>query len=350
MEHKPTNRVGIVDLFEQKIRSLPRVVDVIIRLGPLDFRLVSNVPDFPAQQYFSATSQSDYKNEKTDFELWCVSLRVSKLDKEFIRLHIDHTYRADSFAHGYYVTDHFGPAVYLVSRGQRYYVFGEELERVVWSYFVKRFLMLHTLECEGLHLKAAACAVGSEGTLLLGRGGAGKTVFLTELCLHGARFLSNSHSVIKNGNVRGVASSIRIRPGSWHENLTSAVRTKPALKADELIIDPYDVFPFNSDQVVLVKNICILDFKHVGQHIIKLLTEQEAYDYAEQFSLGLNVYRLEEDLLDIFNGNYQQFSQAYSQMKMQLHRLIQQSRCYYISSDVLNPLYRDELLGLLAAE
>ncbi len=80
------------------------------------------------------------------------------------------------------------------------------------------------------------------------------------------------------------------------------------------------------------------------------MSQQEAYDYAEQFSLAINVYRLEEDLLDLYHGNYRQFSQVYRQMKIQLRRLIQQSRCYYISSNMLNTEYRDDLLALLAVE
>lgn len=340
-----------MDSFESIIKRQVRpVVDMTVRLGAVNFRLVSNVSDFPARQYFSAKSQSVHADDDTDFELWCVSLSAGNLDGELILPFVDRTYRGKSFAVGYYVTDHFGAPVYLVTRRRRYYVFGEELERVVWPYFVKYFLMLHTLQDESLHLKAAACSVGSLGTLLLGRGGAGKTVFLTQLCLHGARFVSNSHSIIKGGRVYGVASSIRIRPGPWYEELTNTVKTSQALMPGELIIDPYDAFTFSKDEAPIVKNICILDFNQVQQHVIQPMSEQEAYDYAEQFSLDINAYRLEEDLLDQYDGNYQRFSQAYNQMKMRLRRLIQQSRRYYISSNMLNPEYRDDVLAMLSAE
>lgn len=337
-----------MDLFEYTVqKQIQHVVDMTIRLGVLDFRLVSNVSDFPALKYFSATSQSVFANDKTDCELWCVSLSASTLDRELILSHIDRTYRGASFADGYYVTDHFGAPVYLVTRGRRYYVFGEELERVVWPYFVKHFLMLHALQNETLHLKAAACSVGSAGTLLLGRGGAGKTVFLSQLCINGAQFVSNSHSIVKDRSLYGVASSIRIRPGPWYENLTKNVKVSPGLKLGEVNLDPYDAFAINLDEAPIIKNVCILDFKQTGRHVIQPLSEQEAYDYAEQFSLAINVYRLEEDLLDFYDGNIRQFSQAYGLMKTQLRRLIQQSRCYYISSDMLNPMYRNEVLAML---
>lgn len=340
-----------MDLFEGTIqRHVQRVVDLTIRLGTLDFRLVSNVPDFPAQRFFSATFQSLYAGDKTDFELWCVSLLASNLDRELILSNIDSTYRSKSFAAGYYVTDHFGPPVYLVTRGRRYYVFGEDLESVVWPYFVKHFLMLHTLQDMSLHLKAAACSVGTAGTLLLGRGGAGKTVFLAQLCLHGARHVSNSHAIVKDGRVYGIASSIRIRPGPWYENLLQNVKTSPALVPGELIIDPYDAFSGKPDEGTTVKNVCILSFNRANQHVIQRVSEQEAYDYAEQFSLAVNVYRLEEDLLDLHDGNYRKFSQVYSQMKMRLRSLIHQSRCYYISSNMLNSEYRNDVLALLSLD
>lgn len=323
-------------------------VDEIVRLGPIEFRLVSDVSEFPTLQYFSKTARKPYQDEQTAFELWCISLKKNSLDQEYILAHVDRTYRGNSFLDGYYVTDHFGPSVYLVTQGRRFFVFGEQLERVVWPYFVKYFLMLHTIQDESLHLKGAACVVGAASTLLLGRGGTGKTVFLTQLCQHGAGFVTNSHAIIKESRITGVASSIRIRPGPWFSNLIDIVEQKPALKAGEYIIDPYDVFDIHTYDSVEIKNLCVIDFQQPGRHIIKKLSEQDAYNYAEQFSLAINVYRLEEDLLDLYKGDYRQFSQVYHKMKSQLGQLIQRSNCYYISSDLLEQTYRDEIFDLLS--
>lgn len=338
--------------FSNYIRDhIAAAVDETIRLGTVDFRLVSNVPGFPALQYFSKAARLPNQGKETAFELWCVSLKESSLDQQYIRAHIDRTYRGKSFTDGYYATDHFGLPVYLVTCGRCFFVFGENLERVVWPYFVKYFLMVHTLNGEALHLKGAACAIGSAGTLLLGRGGTGKTVFLTQLCLHGAKFVTNSHAVITNGQVIGIASSIRIRPGHWFSDLTAKVEKTPALKSGEIIIDPYNVFDncVKDQEPVEVKNLCIIDFQKPGCHIIKELSKQDAYNYAEQFSLAINVYRLEEDLLDLYKNDPWKFSQAYNKMKIQLREIIERSRCYYISSDVLEKTYRDEIFALLSS-
>jgi hypothetical protein len=341
----------MTDSFESHMQSNVRpVVDLSVRLGPVDIRLVSNTPDFPTQWYFSATTRTAYAGEMTDFELWCVSPSASNLELDFILPYVDRTYRGNSLAHGYYVTDHFGAPVHLVTRGRKYYVFGEQLERVVWPYFVKHFLMLHSLGAASLHLKAAAFSFGSTGTLLLGRGGAGKTVFLTQVCLHGAQFVSNSHVIMKRGSLYGVISSMRVRPGAGYDGLLDHVQASPGLRRGELIIDPYDTFDIRPIAAPLVKNICVLEHNRIGRHIIKVMSEQEAYDFAEQFALALNVYRLEEDLLDYYQGDYQKYSQAYSSMKTQLGQLIRQCRCFYISSDIIDSSNRRDILGTLAAD
>jgi hypothetical protein len=338
-----------MEQFSNYIESRITVVeDEKIRLGPTSFRLVSNVEDFPALQYFSKTAREPYQNKKTAFELWCISLRKDPIDKQYILSHIDRNYRGNSFSDGYYVTDHFGPCIYLVTKGQKFFVFGENLEHVVWPYFVKYFLMRHSIQDGSLFLKSAACAFGSKGTLLLGRGGSGKTVFLSSLCKYGAQFVTNSHSIVKDGHIYGVASSLRVRPDAWWSNFTENVKKKPALKSGEIIIDPYDIFDSCADETVELHNLCIIDFKEPGYHFIEPLPELEAYNLAEQFSLSINVYRLEEDLLDFYGDDPWKFSDVYNEMKTLLWKAIRRSRCYYISSDLFEQKYRDEVIELLS--
>lgn len=336
-----------MDQIEKIIREhlLPSS-DILVQLGLFDFRLVSNVNDFSGQKYFSARSRRAYSAEKTDFELWCIATSKCKLDINSIIPFLDNSYRSKSFRNGYYVTDHFGSPLYLLTRENRYYVFGEELERIVWPYFIKHFLMLHTLRNDSLHLKAAACSINSQSTLLFGRGGAGKTVFLTELCRNGAQFITNSHSIIKEGRVYGVPSSIRVR-SDFDKTYLADIKKDPALHPGELIIDPYDIFSVDKDNPP-VANICVLNYNKEGKNIIETLPEQEAYDYAEQMSLAVNVYRLEEDLLDYCAGDCYQFSTAYNQMKTNLRNLIHNNNCYYISCDILDSNSRNSILTLLS--
>ena len=191
--------------------------------------------------------------------------------------------------------------------------------------------------------------MGRAGTLLLGRGGAGKTVFLTQLCHCGAGFITNSHAIVKGPQVIGVASSIRIRPGPWCSGLIDKGDRKPALKNGEIIIDPHDSFVNFVADPIRIKNVCIIDFAGSAHHSIKELSRQDIYNYAEQFSLGVNVYRLEEDLLDFYGGDCLRFSQAYGEMKAKLWQLIDQSYRYHIRSDILKEQNRNEIIDLLTA-
>lgn len=340
---------GAVEALNAYIRNNMTVaVDETVRLGPTQFRLVSNVRDFLALRWFSQSARKPWRGERLPFELWCISLVDSTVDLQHILPHVDQTYRGQSFLHGYYVTDHFGGPIYLVTSGRCFFVFGEYLERVVWPYFVKYLILLHTIQSGSLFLKAAACIVGDAATLLLGRGGSGKTVFLTQLCQHGAKFITNSHAVVGSGRVTGIASSMRVRNGLCASGSIKNVPTCPGLMPGEIVIDPWDIFPSPIDFAVNVKNLCVIDYQQPNFHSIEVMTPEDIYNYAEQFSLALNVYRLEEDLLDMYQGDCRRFSAAYCQMKMQLMALVQQSRCFRISSDILVEEYRDEVFQLLS--
>lgn len=322
-------------------------VDITVNMGPCSFRLISNVDNFVAQKYFSQHSIKIYANDAVDFGLYCVSLKESGLTKNKLVDFVDKSCRSGQFSNGYYVTDHFDKPVYLVSRGNSYYIFGEKLEHLVWPYFVKYFILLHSIQNKSLFLKAASFSINSKATLLLGRGSSGKTVFLSSMCLNGADFISNSHVIIKRQAIYGVTSAMRIRPQPWCENLFDKDKYH-GIKRGEIIVDPYSVFRTNTQQHCSVKNICVLNFNGSKFHKIEKVSQRVVYDYAEQFSLGINVYRLEEDLLDFYKNDIDMFSKNYSLMKKRLFYLIKQCNCYFISSDVLNAKYRNEIFSLLS--
>ena len=324
------------------------MTDETIRLGPLSLRLTSNIAPFPALQYFSHVARSPYNGEKSDFELWCVSPERANLNREYLREQVDGTYRAARFMEGYYATDHFGPPLFLVTRGRRYYVFGEQFEQVVWPYFVKYFLTLHSLADSALHIKAAAFAIGSTGTLVLGRSGSGKSVLLLQLCRSGAQFVTNTHALIKDGCLSGVASSMRVRPGEWFSDLAQLTESRPSIKSGELNIDPCQVLDVFQGDSIAIRNLCIVDFKGAGCCTVDRISEEIVYDYAEQFVLAINAYRLEEDLLDFYANDFRQFAHVYARMKAQLHDLVRGCNRYYISCDVLDQKCRDTVFSLLS--
>ena len=210
------------------------------------------------------------------------------------------------------------------------------------------FLLIHTIKNESLFLKAAAFSFNSKATLFLGRGSSGKTVFLSGMCLNGAKFISNSHAIVKNDEVYGIASAMRIRPQPWCEGFFNKSKIHPGIRQGEIIVDPFDMFKQDSQPSIQVANICILNFEGSHIHRIKKISHKVALSYAEQFSLGINVYRLEEYLLDLFKDDLNLFSEKYVLMKKRLKNLIENCTCYYMSTDILNKKNRDEVISLLS--
>jgi hypothetical protein len=310
--------------------------DQVVRVGPIMLRIASDVPDFPALRYFSRAARMP-AGTVPDVELWCLSYADPDLSA-------DTTARARNFASGYYVTDHFGPPVRMSSTQDRIMLAGDQLERLVWPYVVKYLLLRHTATTGGLFLKAAALAAGNAATLIIGRGGAGKSVLLTGLCRRGATFITNSHTILSAGAVQGVASTMRMRPGPWLEQ--QGMASTAALDPRERLIDPHDAFAHHADVPVPLRAVWIADFRARHEYDVQRLSPGEAFGIVEQFAFGLNVYRLEEDLLDLC-GDYRAFSHVYERMRAQIHRLVDRCPTYRVRADVQLPKHRDRLLQLL---
>jgi hypothetical protein len=342
----------MTEFSDTELSGLTRwVTDELVEIGPLTVRIVSDTPEFPALRYFSRSVRTAVARPgsaltlRLDAEIWCVSQAEPPLSTGPASPG-DQTARARGFLSGYYVTDHFGPPVRIVTNGERVLLFGQRLQNLVWPYFVKQLLLCHAVANGDLFLKAGAVAIGDNGTLIVGRGGAGKTVMLSELCRRGAGFVTNSHAIVSGGSVHGVASCLRMRPGPWVDRL--AVRTETAIDPAEVIVDPLDAFAAPAAGPVTARNLMVVDFRGPDEHLIQELSETEALGIMEQFGLGLNVYRLEEDLLDRLAGDYCAFSQAYWEMKARLRNLVARCRSYYVVSDVQQSANQDRLLDLLA--
>lgn len=314
--------------------------DQVVRVGPLTVRIASDVPDFPALRHFGRAAHTP-AGTVADVELWC-------LERTDPGLPADTTARARNFAAGYYVTDHFGPPVCVSSTGNRIVLTGERLDRIVWPYIVKYLLLRHTTTAGSVFLKAAAVAADGAATLIIGRGGAGKSVLLTGLCRYGATFITNSHAILTDSTVHGVASTMRMRPGRWLDQTDPAgTAATAALEPGERLIDPFDTFAHHADTAVRLRAVWIADFRAPHEHDVRRLPSDEAFGVAEQFAWGLNVYRLEEDLLDLCGGDYRAFAVAYGRMGAQLRAMTDGCPVYRVRSDVHVAANRDRLLHLL---
>jgi len=322
----------------------------IVDLNALRIGLRTNVPDFAGYSYFTRFADAaDPEAAPVDFWLDCVDLDHTPVDERTVRRLADDTFRGKRFSSGFYLTSYFGDPAYLVSRGSRFAVFGRKLEKTVWPYFVKHILTVFGAEHDMLHLKAAGFTdPEGRGTLLFGRGGAGKTVFLASACGAGMSFLTNTHVLLRGEQAYGVPSSMRIRDDDLFGPFIRAGGVEPHLEAGEFVADPARLFPHTADSG-RVANLCVVDHRKDLPFGVRTLDDDDAYDFLEQFAFAVSAYGLKDDLLAHYGGDFERYVQAYARMKAQLRALVAATRTFHVNMDMLDSGMRDEVLALLSS-
>jgi hypothetical protein len=325
----------------------------VVRLGPVRIDIRSNELDFKGLRFFSESfdpGSQDSSEAPPDFVLSLCNLNVDgPWPIKELALQRDTHYRAKRMANGYYLTDHFGAPAYLLTRGTHYWIFAEDFESILWPYAVKHLLTLYSVEHNLLHLKAAGIAVEGQGALLVGRGGSGKTVLLSQLCRAGAQFLSNTHVLMSGQNLLGIRTAMRVRPDRFFGPIIAARGLSPNVKAAEYTADPIRDLEWSSIRSAPVRSVCLVNYRGPEHCEIRELDRDVLLDYMEQFALAVNVYGLKEDLLDSLAADVTRFSEQMSQMKRQLRTVINQSRCYSLSCDAEDPNNLRTILDLLGS-
>lgn len=258
----------------------------------------------------------------------------------------DSTVRNKYLNKGYYVCDHFGTPINIVREGEYIIVFGNEIERILWSYIIKYIMQIWAIENNAIFAKCAAFSLNGQATVLIGRGGSGKTVINSVVCKNAGTFITNSNAIIKDNKIIGFGSNIRIRNDLFYDSIFSGLSIEESLVKNEYMVNPFDIFNCDCSSWFPIKNYIIINYI-TGSHHIAKITNDVCLNYAEQFLLGINVYRLEEDVLDYFSSNCEQFADQYSQIKMQLMQSISNCNCYYADVDINNKEILSEFLELL---
>lgn len=312
--------------------------DEKLNLGNTSLRIMSNITQFKGGHFFSRAARLP-GDAFVDEELYCIDD-----PEERIRSRIRDrptTYRAKCFLNGYYATDHFGEPVSLIVVGNKTYVVGRSLENVFWPYLVKWFIFKSSISNPGeVFLKAALVALEDQGILIVGRSGGGKSTLVEFLCENGGHFVSNSHVIARRRSAIGVLSNIRVRSSAQfeeHGELWEAIRP------GEVLVDPLDKFPIRHGRLNIDK-IIITDYGSTDHIGIKHVESKEAIEFLECFSLGLNVYRLEEDLLEYLSGNIERYSDEVLFMKNAIRILVNGADRIFLRADVNEPKIRRELL------
>jgi len=329
-----------LDLNRLPLRS-SRTVD----LNLLQVRIATNLEEFPAYSYFSREAPD---TAEPDFELYCIDLDRDGYDVEELARLADRSLRAKRFRAGYYLNHVFGDPAHLITDGRRSYVFGRRLERTVWPYFVKRILTDFAVDHGYLHLKAAAFVLGDGGaTLLIGPNAGGKTVFLTQACLDGARFLSNTHLLVRDGFAHGVPSAVRVRRDASFGELIDRHGLTAHLEAGDFVASPELLFPGEPVDSAPVRNIVITDYNPSGRPGFEEISTARSELFLDQFAFAVTTYGLKDDLMTHCGGDVERFTGVLGTMKDQLAELVGGARCFRSNVDMLDPVARAAVLAEL---
>lgn len=322
----------------------------IVDLNLIRVRLATNLEEFAAYSYFDRFSAD---SEDADYEVCCIDLDRDELDPgtlASIASSVDKSYRGKRFKAGYYLVHYFGDPAYLISTGHAFYVFGRHLEKTVWPYFVKHILTIFAADHGYLHLKAAGFVQPGVGaTLLAGRNSGGKTVFLTQACLHGARFLTNTHALIRDGVVHGVPSSMRVRADECFRDLIGEHGLTEHMESGDYVTSPRTLFGDATTDSAPLRNVVIVDYSPAGRAGIEEISAAAAEAFLDQFAFAVTTYGLKDDLFAHYGYDFDGFTGGLAAMKDQLGELTRLARCFRANVDMLSPADRAATLSVLAA-
>ncbi|MFI1015813.1 FomB family phosphonate monophosphate kinase [Streptomyces sp. NPDC020965] len=307
----------------------------LVNLNLLRVRVSSNRENFSAYSYFSSFCAN--QSLPADYEVICIDLDRDDVPESVYAEKVDRTFRSKRFKAGYYLVHYFGEPAHLVTVGQTFYVFGRALEKTVWPYFVKHILTIFAADQGFLHLKAAAFELpGAGATLLIGRNGAGKTVFLAQACLSGAQFISNTHALVRDGVVHGVPSSIRIRRDRCFGELIDRHRLTPHMESGDYVTDASTLFDSPPTDSAPVRNVVIVDYNPASLQGLNRISSRAAETFMDQFSFAVTTYGLKDDLLAHHGSDFDSYVDSLARMRKHLTDLVEDARCYRVNADMLD--------------
>ena len=323
--------------------------DRSVSLGPVRLRIRSNEAQFGELRHFPQSMHLP-QDAPVHFTVNCCNLNqdgpwaIRELEQAR-----DRSYRGGRFAGGYYVTDHFGAPAYLLTRGSHLWIFAQRFEPIVWPYVIKFLLTTYAVDEGLLHLKAAGVALEGAGTLLVGRGGSGKTVLVARLCQSGAAFLTNTHALVRDRTLWGLPTAMRVRNDRLFGAAIATGKLAEGLKPGEYVMDPLVDLKWLHIHSAPIRNICLVDYRGTERQVVRDIDADTLFNYMEHFSLAVNIYGIREDLFDHLGGDVQKFSDRWRDAKVQLRELISDCRRHYVSCDVMDDdnlrAVRDKLTG-----
>lgn len=318
-----TGTIGdLVDQLHGAIGA-PRL-EATVDLGGCSVRFLLSEPAMRILDRFEQVAVAD--GRVADFEVACCTPDVVPAELLVqITQATTRTARGRNLRRGYYATDNFGPPADLVSDGRRFVIIADDPEPVVWSYLVKYLLLRWSSTHESIFLKAAAVERDGHGVLLVARGGGGKTTMAMALAARGSGLIANSHVLIRDGVMTGVATAIRVRE----------LDPSDPSRTLERVVSPQSMHLPSATRSVPLSLVCLVARTEGSPSRVEHLQPEVAEAVLTSFALGLDVYRLEEDLLDHLGGDYELFARASQRIRARITEIAERFPVVRVDHDVL---------------
>ena len=311
------------------------------QLGPIIVSLYSNV--FIDCSPFFVDLNKDISQEKSEWKIYFIKCsNNSELYLESLN-YKNNLVRSKYFKKGYYVCDHFGLPLNLFIENHSIVIFGESFNRVFWSFIIKYIMQIWAIENKALFIKCASFEYNNQATIVIGPGNSGKTVFNSFMCKEGCKFITNSNALIKDQKIKGICSKVRL-----HSSLINDFNfciEENILDKNEFTINPSKEFLCSFNSWTPIKNFLIINYEKNGDSLLKI-SSNDSFLYSEEFLLGLNVYRLEEDILDYFKKDTLKFIEFLKFNNYQLKLNIDSCENFYFKGNIFE-VGIDNILKLL---
>lgn len=269
-------------------------------------------------------NQSDTESNKFRIFLF-------KEHKDFMKEWELISYREQIMLKGFYIGHHFGTPVYYKLFDDAMVFVTTDPNRILWSFAVKYLLTVKSIQHGWLHLKAGAIEWNNKAILLLGRGGAGKTVLIEEMCKEKAKMVSNTHACVKGKLVTGIKTKIRYRE-----------------KGKERFIDPHEWLKGKvSHSRLEISAIFWVKYRTDEEVNIVPLNPNVLYHNAKHFSEAICNWELKEDIVDYLNGDLLKVAQTMQNIDSCLKELCHTIPAYYLNVNIHNQKARESVIGLI---
>ncbi|WNQ09659.1 hypothetical protein MJA45_18765 [Paenibacillus aurantius] len=333
------------------MKALTKYLDVkkthFIALGDFVVEILTNRSEDVFGEYFSVAQylEKDSVN-RVDYSIY--AMEMPSIPVEIFEF-VGQDWRSGVMKKGYYVTQYFGKPVAMIHYDQTAYLFGENLDKIVWRYHIKMILTVLGYQNNQLHLKASTVECNGHGYLFVSPGGQGKTTIIHQLMELGAKFNCNTHVIVDSKLfATGIKSNMRFR-GIPKDSIFSFEKAIVGnIEKNETNVDPYLLYePRNMLNNTKIDAIILNRKNSDGKFKLSECDRKTASTILLQFAAPIPTYNLKHDFYDHVECDYDAFSDIVNWTEDYIKEIVGKLPCFIMDVDVYEKRVCDQLFQTL---